>query len=190
MNKKGINWPYNQPLFPDAGRYVVIDVENMNPYADIIQIAAVEVLDLKIKKQLFHNIKPLCKRVNPFCAKVHGIKLSDVRYERTFQEFCPDLMDFVGNSPIIAHNRAAEYKSLLFEFNQIRMDLPFPIDNFFCSMKMARKLGITGGLREMARQVGISVDHLRQEHDALSDTLVAAELFIKMQKFRQNNELA
>lgn len=190
MNKNGINWPINQPLFPDAGRYVVMDVENMNPYADIIQIAAVEIIGLRIKQKMFHNIKPLCKRINPFCANVHGISLADVRHEKTFKQFQPDLINFIGNSPIIAHNRAAEYKSLLFEFNQINMDIPFPMSSFYCSMKMARKLGLKGKLREMAKQVGIPVDHLRREHDALSDTLIAAELFIKIQQFRLNNELA
>lgn len=187
--KKGINWPANQKLFPESERYVVMDVENMNPYSDIIQLAAVEVVGLEIKKQIFTNIKPLCKRFNPYCANVHGITLYDVRNERTFAEFSPELINFIGDSPIIAHNRPAEYKSLLFEYEQIRKKFPFYIGNFYCSMKMARELGLSGKLRVMAEQVGIKTSHLREEHDALSDTLIASELFIKMQKFRIENNM-
>lgn len=161
----------------------------MNPYSDIIQIAAVEVVDLRIKEHLFTNIKPLCRRFNPYCARVHGITLSDVRHERTFSQFSDDLVEFVGKSPIIAHNRAAEYKSLLFEFNQMKTDFPFYIGDFYCSMKMARSLGLSGKLREMAEMVGIDTSELRVEHDALTDTLVASELFIKMQTFRLENDM-
>lgn len=187
FNKKttGIDWPKDQSLFPLSNRYIVMDVETMNPYSDVIQLAAVEIVNGKIQKQLFKNIKPVCKSYNPFCQKVHGITFNDVKFEKTFKQFSPELINFIGKSPILAHNRPAEYKSLLFEYNQARILFPFYIGDFYCTMKMAKNLGLTGKLREMAQQVGIKTHHLRKEHDALSDTIIAAELFIEMQKIKR-----
>lgn len=184
MKNQGINWPKDQTLFPHSKRVVVMDVETMNPYADIIQIAAVEVVNNKIARQLFKNIRPMCRKFNPYCAKVHGISLDDVRHEKTFMEFSPELVDFVGKSPIVAHNRPAEYKSLLFEYDQFQKKFPFYIGDFYCSMKMAKSLNFEGKLRNMAEKAGIKTSHLRTEHDALSDTLVASELYIRMQNIR------
>lgn len=181
----GIDWPKDQSLFPLSNRYIVMDVETMNPYSDVIQLAAVEIVNGKIQKQLFKNIKPICKSYNPFCQKVHGITFNDVKFEKTFKQFSPELINFIGKSPILAHNRPAEYKSLLFEYNQARILFPFYIGDFYCTMKMAKNLGLTGKLREMAQQVGIKTHHLRKEHDALSDTIIAAELFIEMQKIKR-----
>lgn len=175
----GIDWSRSQSLFPSSDRYVVIDVETANSYRDIIEIACVEIINNKIERTISQRIKPLTTNVNPFCMKVHGISLRDVANSPYFSDFSNKLVSFVGNSPILAHNRAAEYKSLLFEFEQINKIFPYTTDDFYCTMKMAKSLKLNGKLREMAQAIGINISHL-SHHDALSDTLLAANLFIKM----------
>jgi len=187
LKNTGIAWNKNQPLFPESNRYIVMDVETMNSYQDIIEIGIVEIMGNKINQKLKIRVKPLNTNINPHCAAVHGITLNDVKFEKTFKEISSGLTNFIGNSPILAHNRAAEYKSLLFEYNQINKNFPFKIDNFYCTMKMAKSLGLSGKLREMSSQLGIDVSHLKIEHDALSDALMAGELFIAMKHLKFNN---
>lgn len=38
--------------------------------------------------------------------------------------------------------------------------MPFDIGSFYCIMKMAQSLGLSGKLREMSEKVGINVAHL------------------------------
>lgn len=189
VKSKGIAWPSSQPLFPLNTRYVAIDVETANSYKDIIEIACVEIVNNQIGRTLTQRIKPMTRNVNNQCMRVHGITLRDVAYCPNFSEFSPTLIDFVKNSPILAHNRPAEYKSILFEFEQMRKPFPFYIGDFYCTMKMARSMGFTGTLREMSKQAGIRTSHLAHHHDALSDTILAAELFIRMGRIRANKGL-
>lgn len=185
----GINWPRNQPLFPYSRRYVAIDVETVNSYKDIIEIGCVEIINNQIGRTMVQRLRPLTNKVNPFCVGVHGITLRDVIREPRFSDFKSTLVNFVGASPILAHNRPAEYKSLLFEFDQIGEKMPFDIGSFYCTMKMAQSLGLSGKLREMSEKVGVNVDHLAKEHDALSDTKLAAMLFLKLLEMKKRGSI-
>ena len=185
----GINWPRNQPLFPYSRRYVAIDVETVNSYKDIIEIGCVEIINNQIGRTMVQRLKPLTNKVNPFCVGVHGITLRDVIREPRFSDFKSTLVNFVGASPILAHNRPAEYKSLLFEFDQIGEKMPFDIGSFYCTMKMAHSLGLSGKLRGMSEKVGINVAHLAKEHDALSDTKLAAMLFLKLLEIKKRGSI-
>jgi len=189
VKSKGIPWPTSQLLFPQSNRYVAIDVETANSYKDIIEIACVEIVNNQIGQTLTQRIKPMTRNVNSQCMRIHGITLRDVAYCPTFSDFSSTLINFVNGAPILAHNRPAEYKSILFEFEQMRETFPFYIGDFYCTMKMARSMGFVGTLREMSKQAGIRTSHLAHHHDALSDTILAAELFIRMGRIRTNRGL-
>jgi len=47
-------------------------------------------------------------------------------------------------------------------------------------MALAKRAGLPAKLRHACAQAGISIDHLREEHDALNDALLAARLFLKL----------
>jgi DNA polymerase III subunit epsilon len=47
-------------------------------------------------------------------------------------------------------------------------------------MALAKRSGLPGKLRQACAQAGISIAHLRAEHDALNDALLAAHLFLKL----------
>jgi DNA polymerase-3 subunit epsilon len=47
-------------------------------------------------------------------------------------------------------------------------------------MALAKHSGLSGKLRHACAQAGISIDHLREEHDALNHALLAAHLFLEL----------
>ncbi len=160
-------------------RYVVIDVETAQSYDHIIEISAVEIIGRTISSRSFvRRVKPR-SAMSPFCYAVHRIPLVDLEQEPYFEHVIHDLIDFVGDDTIIAHNYAYEYNTLKREFE--RAERPtYPRERFFCTMALAKRSGLPGKLRHACSQAGISIAHLRAEHDALNDALLAAHLFLTL----------
>lgn len=160
-------------------RHVVIDVETAQSYDHIVEIAAVEVIGGTISSRSFvRRIKPRAA-MSPFCYAVHRISLADVENEPYFDEIIRDLIDFVGDDTIVAHNYAYEYNTLKREFERATWPA-YPRERFCCTLAMAKRSGLPGKLRQACSQAGISIAHLRAEHDALNDALLAAHLFLKL----------
>jgi DNA polymerase III subunit epsilon len=166
------------PMKP-KDRYVVIDVETAQSYDHIIEIAAVEVIGGTISSRSFvRRVKPR-SAMSPFCYAVHRISLADVEDEPYFEHVVHDLMDFVSDDVIIAHNYAYEYHTLKREFERAARPT-YPRERFLCTMALAKRSGLPGELRHACSQAGINITHLRAEHDALNDALLAAHLFLKL----------
>jgi len=162
-----------------SDRHVIIDVETAQSYDHIIEIAAVEVIGRTISPRSFvRRIKPR-SGMSPFCYAVHRISLADLEQEPYFEHIVHDLIDFVGDDTIIAHNYAYEYNTLKREFERAARPT-YPRERFFCTMALAKRSGLPGKLRQACSQAGISIAHLRAEHDALNDALLAAHLFLKL----------
>jgi DNA polymerase III subunit epsilon len=160
-------------------RHVVIDVETAQSYDHIIEIAAVEVIGATIAPRSFvRRVKPR-SAMSPFCYAVHRISLAELEQEPNFEHVIHDLIDFVGDDKIVAHNYAYEYNTLKREFERAARPT-YSRERFLCTMALAKRAGLPGKLRHACAQAGISIDHLRQEHDALSDALLAAHLFLKL----------
>jgi len=160
-------------------RYVVIDVETAQSYDHIVEIAAVEVIGRTISPRSFvRRVKPR-SAMSPFCYAVHRISLADLEEEPYFEQVVHDLTDFVGADTIIAHNYAYEYNTLKRELERAARPI-YPRERFYCTMALAKRSGLPGKLRHACSQAGISISHLRAEHDALNDALLAAHLFLKL----------
>jgi DNA polymerase-3 subunit epsilon len=160
-------------------RHVVIDVETAQSYDHVIEIAAIEVIGGTISPRSFvRRVKPR-SAMSPFCYAVHRISLADLENEPHFEEVVHDLIEFVGDDTIVAHNYAYEYNTLKREFERASRPT-YPRERFFCTMALAKRSGLPGKLRHACSQAGISVAHLRDAHDALNDALLAAHLFLKL----------
>jgi DNA polymerase-3 subunit epsilon len=160
-------------------RYVVIDVETAQSYDHVIEVAAVEVIGRTITSRSFvRRIKPR-SAMSPFCYAVHRISLAELEQEPYFEHVVHDLIDFVGDDKIVAHNYAYEYNTLKREFERAARPA-YPRERFFCTMALAKRSGLPAKLRQACAQAGIGTGHLRAEHDALNDALLAAHLFLKL----------
>jgi DNA polymerase-3 subunit epsilon len=160
-------------------RHVVIDVETAQSYDHIIEIAAVEIIGTTVSPHSFvRRVKPR-SAMSPVCYAGHRISLAELEQEPYFEHVVHDLIDFVDDDTIVAHNYAYEYNTLKREFERAARPT-YPRERFLCTMAPAKRSGLPGKLRQACVQAGISIDHLRQEHDALNDALLAAHLFLKL----------
>lgn len=125
------------------------------------------------------SLVDLGRREQQRLSTVHRISLADLENEPYFEHVVHDLIDFVGDDTIIAHNYAYDYTTLKREFERAARPT-YPRERFFCTMDLAKRSSLPGKLRHACAQAGISIDHLRQEHDALNDALLAAHLFLKL----------
>jgi DNA polymerase III subunit epsilon len=161
-------------------RYVAVDVETAQSYDHVVEIAAIEIVGKKItSRQFVRRTKPR-SCMSPFCYAVHKISLDDLDGEPFFEQVLPEFADFVGEDTIIAHNYTYEYNTLKREFERAGAP-PYPRERYRCTMALARHSGLPGKLRHACAAAGIGIDHLRREHDALCDALLAADLFLALE---------
>ena len=160
-------------------RHVVIDVETAQSYDHVVEIAAVEIIANSLtRRRLVRRVKPRSP-MSSFCYAVYRISLKDLNRERYFDQVLPELIDFVGDGIIVAHNCAYEYNTLKREFERASRPV-YPRERFSCTMALAKRHGLPGKFRSACSHAGIRIDHLGEEHDALNDALLAAHLFIKL----------
>ncbi|MDX5396522.1 MAG: 3'-5' exonuclease [Hymenobacteraceae bacterium] len=100
--------------------------------------------------------------------EVHGITAADTSHAPTFEEVWLEIKPFIQNQTVVAHNGA-------FDFSCLRHTLDYyafaqPIYEQQCTYKIFKK-----GLAELCREHRIQLNH----HDALSDALACAALYLK-----------
>jgi DNA polymerase-3 subunit epsilon len=118
-------------------RHVVIDVETAQSYDHIIEIAAVEVVGGTISPRSFvRRVKPR-STMNPFCYAVHRISLAELEQEPYFEHVIHDLIAFVGDDRIVAHNYAYEYNTPRREFERAARPT-YSRERFLCTMALGR----------------------------------------------------
>ncbi len=108
---------------------------------------------------------------------IHGITWEDVKYEKSFAEVWSSAKDFIANADgFIAHNASFDRKVLTECCIQGRVIPPYL--PFYCSLKASRKyLKLKShSLNNVAEHFGIELQH----HNAMSDTLASAQIFINL----------
>lgn len=118
--------------------FVAIDVETANNYpTSICAIGAVKVLDSYIIDRFYELVKPEPEfYFRYFTEEIHGIGKKDTEDARTFDKVWGDVADFVGDLPLVAHNKAFDEKCIRAAFRAYGMDYPdYP---FYCTLQKAR----------------------------------------------------
>jgi DNA polymerase-3 subunit epsilon len=160
-------------------RFVAVDVETAQSYDHVIEIGLVEIVGRRLTGREFsRRIKPR-SAMSPFCLKVHGITLASLAREAYFEQVLPEIHDFVGDAPLVAHNMAYEYNTFEKELKRAKA-APWTRDRYVCSMAMARSRGHRAALRDACRDLGIGTSHLGKLHGALDDARMSAEIFVRL----------
>lgn len=113
-----------------------------------------------------------------YITSLTGITNDDVRDAPFFEDLTSQIVDFIGDSILVAHNMPFDYSFLQNEF--IRADVLLPKNETLCTLKLARKL-----YPELkSKSLGNLVQHFgirhKNVHRALGDAMVTAKLLIKM----------
>jgi len=168
-------------------RLVVIDIEGRG-YLDqgrfsICEIGCVEVEKGRLTGGTLHcRINPQAK-VNPHAGRIHGLTARILEDCPTFEKVATPLMDFIGDSVLVAHGAASD-RILLNHDLALLGRTGLPKSRFLCMTKIARmvdrydrnmvsapgKMQIS--LKDLSRQLGVGKQG--DTHDALGDATLSA----------------
>ena len=159
--------------------FVAIDFETANELpTSAIELGLAVVRNYKIVETRSWLIRPPDLRFNPYTTKIHGLSAKDVRDVASFETLWPEISKYFENELVVAHNADFDLKVL----RSLLIHYKLKVENiqYACSIKLAKQ-AFTGhtsyGLKNLARDLGIELDHHRAESDAKACALIAARAF-------------
>jgi DNA polymerase-3 subunit epsilon len=164
-------------------RFVIVDVETTGLGAAnggrVIEVGAVAVEQGCIVAELATLIDAGVP-INPFAYRVHGISSAMLRGKPRPAEAWPWFVDFVGNSPLVAHNSPFDSGFIRHELALLGMRLRNP---WHCTVRLARKHLPhlpNHRLETVARHLLGDIPDDCRLHRALGDARLAARVWIEM----------
>jgi DNA polymerase-3 subunit epsilon len=170
-------------------REIVLDTETtgLDP-ADghrIIEIGCVELMDhLPTGKNYQVYLNP--ERTIPIEAqRVHGISDEFLSDKPLFSAIADELMEFLGDAPLVIHNAGFDLKFLNSEFHRItRPPIPFARAIDTIEIAKAKIPGARYSLDELCKRFNIDLS-VRTKHGALLDAELTARVYLELVGGRQ-----
>ncbi len=175
-------------------REVVLDVETsgLKPSMEnrIIEIGVVEVVNYKPTEEYFHHvINPGKISLSPKITKLTGLRDQDLVGKPKFSRIVDDLLAFIGDSKIVAHNAEFDRDFVNFELYQAYRPM-IPEEQWICSLELARsKLELRQySLDHLCNRFGISLA-TRDKHGALIDARLTSQVYSRLRTMSIQNVL-
>lgn len=176
-------------------RSVLFDTETtgLDPLTGdrVIEFAAIELIRELPTERHFHCLIHPERDIPPEASRVHGILIGDLEGKPKFAEVARDILDFIGDAPLIAHNATFDFGFMDAEFARIglpKLDRARMIDTL--ALAKARFPGMPNSLDALCRRFDIDLSQ-RTTHNALLDCKLLAEVYVELTGGRQRGlELA
>jgi DNA polymerase-3 subunit epsilon len=183
-------------------REIVFDTETTGIFPDhpeprerdrIVEIGCVELINLERTGREFHAYFNPERGVPDEVVRVHGLTSEFLVKHRKFAEVAQDILDFVGDAPLVAHNAAFDQNFLNAEL--VRCNLPKPDNERFTdTLAIARKRfpGASCSLDALARRFqldrfgfDLAARKSAGGHGALVDARILAEVYLQLKGGRE-----
>jgi DNA polymerase-3 subunit epsilon len=147
----------------------------------VIEVGLVEIVNGFRTGRHYHTYVQPERPIPPDATAVHGITDEMLVGAPVFAAIVPDMMEFIGDSPLIFHN--APFDMGFFDMEFGRLSLP-KIDRsrVVDSLKEARSIlpaGAKAGLDALCTRYGVDRSH-RTKHGALLDSELLADVWLRM----------
>lgn len=116
---------------------------------------------------------------------VHGLSASFLADKPLFKDIVPDLLDFLGDAPLVAHNASFDFGFLNAEMTIAGLE-PVNMSRMVDTVALARKKhpGAKLSLDALCSRYGIDRSH-RVKHGALLDAELLAQVYVELTGGRQ-----
>jgi len=164
--------------------YTVFDTETtgLEPSAgdEIISIGAVRIVNTRmLKNETFERLIDPQRPLNPASVKVHGIDPASLTGQPRIGEVLPVFHRFCEDTILVAHNAAFDMRFLELKEASTGVKFEHPVlDTLLLSAVIHPHLE-DHSLEAIADRLGVSVVG---RHTALGDSLVTAEVFLRLLK--------
>ena len=170
-------------------REIVFDTETTglspNDGHRLVEIGCIELVNRVQTGRHFHAWFNPDRSMPPEAEAVHGLSAVFLSDKPGFAERAADLLEFVGDSPLIAHNAAFDFGFLNWELKTIGLPLVCMtrmIDTL--AIARTRHPGAKHSLDALCTRYGIDRSH-RIKHGALLDAELLAQLYVELTGGRQ-----
>lgn len=156
--------------------YVVLDLETtgLDPtYDEIIEIGAVKYINGEKISEFTTFVKPE-EKIQDYITQLTGITNEMVKDAPKIKKVLPDLVNFLGDSVVIAHNASFDI-NFIYDNHMYCLNKPFSND-FIDTMRISRRLfkGIKHRLIDLANEFEIEV---AAQHRAMADCEVTQKIY-------------
>jgi DNA polymerase-3 subunit epsilon len=152
----------------------------------MVELAVVEMIDKVQTGRTFHRFLNPERAVPAEVVKIHGLTTEFLSDKPKFKQIAAELLEFIGDAPIVAHNAGFDMSFLNSELE--RIGIPALTNSSIDTVSLAKKR-FPGGkitLDDLCRKFNISLA-ARTQHGALIDTKLLAEVYLELCGGRQRS---
>jgi DNA polymerase-3 subunit epsilon len=170
-------------------REIVFDTETtgLDPYKGdrLVEIGCVELVNRFPTGKTFHRYINPERDMPQEAFAIHGLSIDFLRPQPLFASIAEDLLAFVGDAALIAHNATFDLNFLNAEMERIKQAL-IPRDRVIDTLLLARRKfpGVSNRLDDLCARFGID-NSRRTKHGALLDAELLAEVYVELVEARQ-----
>ncbi|MBR0681799.1 DNA polymerase III subunit epsilon [Roseomonas eburnea] len=170
-------------------RQIVLDTETtgLEPSQGdrVIEVAAVELVNLLPTGATFHCLVDPERDIPAEATRVHGFTNGDLAGKPKFSEIAEDMLAFLGDAPIIAHNAPFDFGFLDAELTRAGRP-PLDRTRMVDSLAIAKERypGMPNSLDALCRRLGID-NSMRSSHNAILDCRLLAQVYLELMGGKQ-----
>ena len=170
-------------------REIVFDTETtgLDPYQGdrLVEIGCVELVNGFPTGNSFHRYLNPERDVPEGAFKVHGLSREFLMDKPFFADICEDLLAFIGDAPLVAHNAMFDLGFLNAELERCKKML-LQRDRLVDTLMLARRRYPAGpnSLDHLCTRFSIDISR-RTKHGALLDAELLAEVYVELTGKRQ-----
>jgi len=170
-------------------REIVFDTETtgLDPKTGdrMVEIGCVEMVGRVATGATYHAYYNPERDMPQAAEAVHGLSISFLETKPLFKDTADELLEFLGDSPLVAHNAGFDFGFLNTELELIGRE-PIAMDRMVDTVALARKRhpGAKLSLDALCTRYGIDRSH-RVKHGALLDAELLAQVYVELTGGRQ-----
>ena len=170
-------------------REIVFDTETtgLDPLQGhrLVEIGCIELVNRIPSGQVFHRYVNPDRDMPHEAFAVHGLSLEFLQDKPRFPDICEELIEFIGDAPLVAHNASFDLGFLNAELERCKKML-LTRDRLVDTLMLARRRhpGGSNRLDDLCARYGID-NSRRTKHGALLDAELLAEVYVELIGGRQ-----
>ena len=170
-------------------REIIFDTETtgLSPAGGdrIVEIGCVEMVNQVETGRTYHAYFNPGRSMPSEAEAVHGLSETFLSDKPDFAENVHELLEFIGDAPLIAHNATFDFGFLNHELQRCARD-PICLSRMICTLVLARSRhpGAKHSLDALCTRFGVDRSH-RVKHGALLDAQLLAQVYVELTGGRQ-----
>ncbi|MDP3552044.1 MAG: DNA polymerase III subunit epsilon [Novosphingobium sp.] len=170
-------------------REIVFDTETtgLDPRSGdrLVEIGCIEMVNRVPTGSVFHCYFNPERDMPAEAEAVHGLSITFLSDKPKFAEKTGEFLDFIGDSPLVAHNAGFDFGFMNNELEMCGLE-PVSRDRMIDTVAIARRKhpGAKLSLDALCSRYGIDRSH-RTKHGALLDAELLAQLYVELMGGRQ-----